>query len=445
MKWFLLGLFKLKMRRTSFLMVPFFATVVLPSSELFSQIVVENLKHNPASPNDKVWIVAYDREAQIKGQPSDKLYYISSARSLIVRTTRKDTINGGVNLDFQKTSFAFFANDDQSIRNNAVITNNYAQPLVIAGLEMLPKTPSAGGAPLDFSYTLNGSLTVTDKMTLSKGKIKISTSPTSELLYSGSESALVGSDPSNASAKGSNDSYFNGRFSRKGAGVLSFPIGNDTGYFPARLDGVSTADASIPLSLEVISATNPGFVKTPDLKDIFTSHFWEFSTGGTGVFSGNTQISLSDNTGGFFGTDGDATILELSNSGVQTDLFGSPNNSFYTSSSPMSASGKYYGLAKADEITVRIRKLITPNDDLDNDVLVVDGLDAFPDNQITLIDRWGVVVKTWKGFVNYPERTGVAQSDFNFAKLAIGNYVCVVEYTERGVRKSKKQMIAVLK
>lgn len=433
------------MRRASILMVPFFAIVALPCRELFCQIVVQNNIHNPASPNDKLWIVVYDRDARLNGRPENKLYHISSVGSLIVRTTPPDTINGGVNLDFQKTSFAFFANDDQSIRNNAVITNNYTQPLVIAGLEMLPKTPSAGGAPLDFSYTLNGPLTVTDKMTLSKGKIKISSSPNSELLFSGSESALVGTDPSNASAKGSNDSYLNGRFSRKGSGVLSFPIGNDTGYFPARLDGVSTADVSIPLSLEVISATNPGFVKTPDLKDIFTSHFWEFSTTGSTAFSGNTQISLSDNTSGFFGTDGDATILELNATGVQEDLFGSPNNGFYTSTKPMSASGKYYGLAKADEITVRIRKLITPNDDLDNDVLVVDGLDAFPDNKITLIDRWGVVVNTWKGFVNYPEPAGVKQPDFDFSKLAVGNYICVVEYTERGARKSKKQMISVLR
>jgi hypothetical protein len=304
------------------------------------------------------------------------------------------------------------------------------------------RTFSAVGNPISVNnltinggnYAILGDVTVTEALVFTAGNLivdKVASAGT--LTYTGAKDL-----------EGSDKSYVNGRLFIQGSGIRTFPIGNATGYFPARLDGVSAADASIPLGLEVISA-NPGFVKTPDLKDIFTSHFWEFSTGGIGVFSGNTQISLSDNTSGFFGTDGDATILELSTNGAQTDLFGSPNNSFYTSSSPMSASGKYYGLAKADEITVRIRKLITPNDDLDNDVLVVDGLDAFPDNQITLIDRWGVVVKTWKGFLNYPERTGVAQSDFNFAKLAIGNYVCVVEYTERGVRKSKKQMIAVLK
>jgi gliding motility-associated-like protein len=304
------------------------------------------------------------------------------------------------------------------------------------------KTFSAVGNPISVNnltinggnYAILGDVTVTEALVFTAGNLivdKVASAGT--LTYTGAKDL-----------EGSDKSYVNGRLFIQGSGIRTFPIGNATGYFPARLDGVSAADASIPLGLEVISA-NPGFVKTPDLKDIFTSHFWEFSTGGTGVFSGNTQISLSDNTGGFFGTDGDATILELSTNGAQTDLFGSPNNSFYTSSSPMSASGKYYGLAKADQITVRIRKLITPNDDQENDVLVVDGLDAFPDNQITLIDRWGVVVKTWKGFVNYTEPAGVEQSDFNFAKLAIGNYVCVVEYTERGTRKSKKQMIAVLK
>lgn len=253
----------------------------------------------------------------------------------------------------------------------------------------------------------------------------------------------AGSDDLNTNAAAT--SYVFGPLYVTGStGARTFPVGNKDGYFPARLQGVSSADATIPLGLEVIS-NDPGFVKTPDLKEIFTDHFWEFSTAGNAPFSGNTQISLSDNTSGFFGIDGDATILEQSATGLQKDLFGSPNSPFYTSISPMSASGKYYALAKADQITVKIHKLITPNDDKENDVLIIDGLDAFPENQITIIDRWGVVVNTWKGFVNYTQPAGVEQSDYNFSRLAIGNYVCVVEYTERGARKSKKQMISVLK
>ncbi|NOS56730.1 MAG: hypothetical protein HOP37_10810 [Cyclobacteriaceae bacterium] len=339
-------------------------------------------------------------------------------------------VNESAQTDLTKVNLKLFSNPSSSPA--PIISISTKTPLSINGLALVTSTNASSAA--NRTYRMTGDWTVSESINFDKGKLLVDkvSSAAGTLTYTGSND-LVGTD----------ESYVNGRIFMKGSGVRTFPIGNTNGYFPARLDGVSAADATISLGLEV--TTDPGFVKTPDLKDIFTSHFWEFSTGGTGVFSGNTQISLSDNTSEFFGTDGDATILELSNSGVQTDLFGSPNNSFYTSSSPMSASGKYYGLAKADQITVRIRKLITPNDDQENDVLVVDGLDAFPDNQITLIDRWGVVVKTWKGFVNYKEPAGVEQSDFNFAKLAIGNYVCVVEYTERGTRKSKKQMIAVLK
>ncbi len=329
-----------------------------------------------------------------------------------------------------------------SITNQSARTDLSKLNLVLASASTRTETLRTTGNPLSIgkltmnggNYTILGDVTVTEELVFTAGNLIVDKAASAgTLTYIGAKD-LAGNDKS----------YVNGRVFIQGSGIRTFPIGNAKGYFPARLDGVSATDASIPLGLEVIS-TNPGFVKTSDLKDIFTSHFWEFSTAGTTAFSGNTQISLSDNTSGFFGTDGDATILELNNSGVQTDLFGAPNNGFYTSSSPMSASGKYYGLAKADQITVKIHKLITPNDDEENNVLVVDGLDAFPENQITLIDRWGVVVNTWKGFVNYKQPAATEQPDFNFAKLAIGNYVCVVEYTERGARKSKKQMISVLK
>jgi hypothetical protein len=195
-----------------------------------------------------------------------------------------------------------------SITNQSPSTDLSKFNLVLASASNRTETFRTTGNPLSIgkltmnggNYTLLGDFTVSDELVFTSGNLivdKVASAGT--LTYIGAKD-LDGSDKS----------FVNGRIFIKGSGARTFPIGNAKGYFPARLDGVSAADASIPLGLEVISA-NPGVVKTPDLKDIFTSHFWEFSTTGSTAFSGNTQISLSDNTSGFFGTDGDATILEL--------------------------------------------------------------------------------------------------------------------------------------
>jgi hypothetical protein len=95
-------------------------------------------------------------------------------------------------------------------------------------------------------------------------------------------------------------------------------------------------------------------------------------------------------------------------------------------------------LAKSDEISVTIYKLITPDKDSKNDALYIQGIDAYPENEVTLLDRWGVVAANWKNFKNDESK--------NFVDLAIGNYICILKYVKAGQSINvKPQMISVLK
>ncbi len=308
------------------------------------------------------------------------------------------------------------------------LTNSTGSPLLLNNLTIDSRA----------TFAMIGEWGILNDLTFIDGKIfvdKLAAIP-GKLVYLGSKD-LVGND----------NSYVNGRLFILGSGPRTFPVGTGTAtgaYLPIRLESIAAADAAIPLGFEVITG-DPGFTAGGIIKDIFKDHYWELTVGVTTPFSGNTNISLSANkTDQFFVGDGDATVLEKNITGTEKDLGGSVNGAFFTSGTSVSVTGKTYGLGKIDVVTVKVHKLITPDNDTVNDVLVIEGLDAFTDNEVTIMDRWGVPFKTWTGFKNYVQPAGTGQ-DIDFSKLAIGNYVCIVKYTDRGVAKSIKQMITVLK
>ena len=293
-------------------------------------------------------------------------------------------------------------------------------------------------APLDLldleingsgDYTIVGDWSVGSKLTFTKGQL---ITGGGRLLYSGSNELIS-----------NGNSYVNGPLFIKGKGSLTFPIGTATNYFPAQLTGVADADVNTELGLEIITS-NPGFIPSGSIKEIFPDHFWELTIS-NGTFSGST-ISLSNNlTGNFFNGIGSPSILEKNQTGKDTDLGASINNPYYSSTLKNSSTGKYYALAKSDIVNVTVHKLITPNDDGKNDVLVIEGIDNFKDNEVSILDRWGVPFKKWAPFTKYADDALSQQLDADFSKLAIGNYIVVVTYSEKGATKTIKQMISVLK
>ncbi len=290
------------------------------------------------------------------------------------------------------------------------------------------------------TFAVAGEWLVLNDLTFIKGKLaseKKRLIP-AKLGYSGTKT-LVGND----------DSYINGRIfilsTLPSSQPHTFPIGTNAGYFPAQLT-ITTADAINGVGMEVVTE-NPGFATSVgDIKEIFTDHFWEITAGTTGTLTKPGLAALSKNgTDLFFTGNGDAIVLEMSSANAQDNLGGEVVDPFYKSTKSMSATAKTLALAKSDVISVKIHKLITPGEDEKNDVLFIEGIDSFPENEVLLIDRWGKEVASWKSFENYPQPATSAQTNFDFNKLDIGNYVCVVKYVRKGKEEILKQFIVVLK
>lgn len=313
-------------------------------------------------------------------------------------------------------------------------TGTAAQGLVNGTLRPLP----VGGITINSNATFGivGEWLVKNELIFTKGKLFVDKAPAfpGRLGYQGT-TALVGND----------DSYVNGRIFMLSAAAHTFPIGNNNGYYPAQLT-INDADAAAGVGMEIVT-TNPGFAPvTGSIKEIFTDHFWELTAGTSGTLSGLNPISLSSNgTSNFFTGDGDALVLESNSSGVQTNLGGIVNNTFFSSTQNVTAKAKTFGLAKSDNISVIVHKLITPDNDEKNDVLFIDGIDSFPENEVYLLDRWGKEIRTWKSFQNYAQPALSTQANFDFSKLEIGNYICVVKFVRNGKEETINQMIVVLK
>lgn len=80
--------------------------------------------------------------------------------------------------------------------------------------------------------------------------------------------------------------------------------------------------------------------------------------------------------------------------------------------------------------------LMTPNGDGKNDTFKVLGLDAYPDNSISIFNRWGGEVYTKKGYL----------SDWDAKGLSEGTYYYIINFTDvNGVKKYQTGFVTIIR
>lgn len=281
----------------------------------------------------------------------------------------------------------------------------------------------------------NGAWGISNTFTLTLGNLVVGSGNNAALTYYGTTDLAV----TNA------NSYVEGRLFTEvsGIGPRSFPIGNAAGFFPIVLENVT--DVGTRLGLEVISGSPNLDSKIPrGVDEIFNEHYWELTTfsANNPAFSGSL-VSLSLNgTQNFLG---ERLVIEEDTDGNVTNLGGASRPDFVTGTAPATSKASLFALGRLDVIELKIFDLISPNNDQKNETIRIENIEAFPENTVTLLDRWGVKVKSWTNFVNYTE-SKPDQSDFDFSSLGEGNYVCAIEYIDgTGSKVKKSGMITVLK
>ncbi len=72
---------------------------------------------------------------------------------------------------------------------------------------------------------------------------------------------------------------------------------------------------------------------------------------------------------------------------------------------------------------------MTPNNDGANDTFYIDNIDTYPDNHLTIYNRWGEKVYETNGYINQWEGT------YNGKKLPVATYYYVMELNDFNKRK----------
>lgn len=350
---------------------------------------------------------------------------ISNSTPLSANAGTVVSTNGGIVVN--STNFSFN-------NVNLVLTGTGAQALINnTANEMRVNELVLNGSGVK-SIT-NGAWGISNTFTLTLGNLVVGSGNNAALTYYGTTDLAV----TNA------NSYVEGRLFTEvsGIGPRSFPIGNAAGFFPIVLENVT--DVGTRLGLEVISGSPNLDSKIPrGVDEIFNEHYWELTTfsANNPAFSGSL-VSLSLNgTQNFLG---ERLVIEEDTDGNVTNLGGASRPDFVTGTAPATSKASLFALGRLDVIELKIFDLISPNNDQKNETIRIENIEAFPENTVTLLDRWGVKVKSWTNFVNYTE-SKPDQSDFDFSSLGEGNYVCAIEYTDgTGSKVKKSGMITVLK
>jgi hypothetical protein len=302
---------------------------------------------------------------------------------------------------------------DQSINGNIFVTtlrlNSAAIPAVV---------------------TVNNTLTITGGMECTTGFLAAANS--GKIIFTGDGSSITG---------GSKSSFVEGPFFQAGGGYRFFPTGytinNETVYAPATFENAGLENTE-ELSVEAVGADPSLTFDAEKIKSINNTRYWQLNT--TDISKINSRVSLGIE-GLVQTSEGSYAVVQTESTGGDAESLGFSflDQSLVTSRGPVSKSVLAIGVVP--EVVLLVHDLITPFlQDGANDKLTIDQIEQYDFNTVTMLDRWGGLVKRWDNFTN--------DVDYDFSRLSPGNYIVVVEYgnhAEGSTVGKISQMVTVLK
>ncbi len=202
---------------------------------------------------------------------------------------------------------------------------------------------------------------------------------------------------------GSDQSHVVGTVEVKGAGDLLFPIGNGTTYLPVEITNVTDPNAITILTLHDLTS---GQVISGDkeLTKISSKRYWELVFGTGSLNQSKIILPLSNEEGLTDNLD----MLVVAGSTNATDAYVSLGQSNVTGSltsgsltSELAPTVKYYAVAAVSgEHPIEVFNGISVGDDGRNDFLKIYNIEFFPNNRVTIFNRWGDRVFEMNGYDN---------------------------------------------
>lgn len=208
----------------------------------------------------------------------------------------------------------------------------------------------------------------------------------------------------------SNESFIDGEILRRGSGSFSFPTGRNNFYRPITTSGLTSDNTFKTTYFSENSNTDyPHDKKVGIIEFIDTNEYWklEQTDGSEYAF-----IELIKNTETSSSEIANTPLNELhivrwdEDQGFWVPQGGIPDSTNNSIKTIAKVDGYgIFALAKVDVEKiigddVIVYNNLTPNNDGINDVLIIEGIEKYPDNVVRVFNRWGTPVSEIKGYNN---------------------------------------------
>ncbi|HMJ70983.1 MAG TPA: gliding motility-associated C-terminal domain-containing protein [Cyclobacteriaceae bacterium] len=227
---------------------------------------------------------------------------------------------------------------------------------------------------------------------------------------------------------GSDASHINGPVERKGTGDWLFPVGNGTKYLPVVIPGVTAASSFGILTLHEL-ASGEKLTGEIDVEKLSTQRYWELVSGGDPL--DETVITLPVVNEDDLGPGQESIIVAASTvpSGPYANI-STTSFSGNLSSGSVTSDGhpifKYYTVAKElTERDIEVFNAVSAGSDGKNDFMTIKNIEFYPENRVTIHNRWGDLVFQVSGYDN-AQNVFRGLSD-NGNKLPAGTYFYAID------------------
>ncbi len=322
----------------------------------------------------------------------------------------KDTQVTVVN-DFNINKNASVANDGvlilkSSLVNNGILTYTLKDPTSLVSFE--GENQQISGTEVSVFYKLR----FNNNSTAVKSSFQINNNVdfTKGIVNNKDHGGTIFFNEESTHTNTSNESFIDGEILRRGSGSFSFPTGRNNFYRPITTSGLTSDNTFKTTYFSENSNTDyPHDEKVGIIEFIDTNEYWKLeqtegseyaiielikSTETSSSEIANTPLNELhivrwDEDQGFWVTQGG--IPDSTNNSIKTiakvDGYG------------------IFALAKVDVEKiigddVIVYNNLTPNNDGINDVLIIEGIEKYPDNVVRVFNRWGTPVSEIKGYNN---------------------------------------------
>ena len=239
--------------------------------------------------------------------------------------------------------------------------------------------------------TFEADITITDELILNEGILR-STGGARIILQ---ENAVV--------TGGSDDAYVEGEVIARGTGSKYFPLGMDGVYLPVELVDISGDGPEIGFT---VADPDTNWTVDESIREISPNQVWQMEIHTGSLNRSLLQLPVREET---FITDINQAVV-VQSSDLTSPFFSLGQSSFEgtitdgTIISAQEINGMYFTIGELTNIgndpDIEVFNAISPNNDGIQDFLRIENISAYPNNHITIYNRWGDRVYEASGYNN---------------------------------------------